>query len=93
VRIPSPRSAAWALVGASAALVASTLTERSIDAGYRATRGRRSPLDPRRRNAGWPETILFTLGSAAVVGLAQLMARRGTEAGWTRVTGRKPPRR
>ena len=90
---PLSRKAMWALVGAGTAMLASTIVERSLDAGWSAVRDEDPPRDPSMPGFSWPVALVWTIASAAAVGVAQLAARRGAAAGWKKATGRKPPRR
>jgi hypothetical protein len=90
---PVSRKAVWALAGAGAAILAETVVEQSLDAGWRAIRHEEPPRDPHVTDYGWREAIFWAMGSAALVGVAQLLARQGAAAGWKRVTGKRPPQR
>jgi hypothetical protein len=39
----------------------------------------------------WRDAILWTVATGVVVGLGQLLIRRGLESGWSRLTGEPPP--
>ncbi len=80
-------------MGAGAATIASIAVERALDAGWRAVNEDDPPRDPVLTGYGWGEAILWTMASAALVGVAQLAARRGAAVGWKRATGKAPPRR
>ena len=86
------RRAAWGLVAAGTAFAASRGAQAAMTHGYEEGRGKRSPADPRTRGASWPALIGWTVATAVVVGLVQLLAERGAVAGWTYATGRQPPR-
>jgi hypothetical protein len=90
---PLSRKAMWALVGAGSAMLASTIVEQSLDAGWSAVRRDKPPRDPSMPGFSWPVALVWTVASAVAVGVAQLAARRGAAAGWKKATGRKPPRR
>jgi Protein of unknown function (DUF4235) len=80
------------IVGAGSSLLAASIVDRSLDAGWRAVTSRRPPAKPESLKTGWSEALLWTAVSALLVGLAQLSARRGAAVGWKQVTGRKPPK-
>jgi hypothetical protein len=87
------RRAAWGLVAAGSAFAASRSAQMAMTKGYEKTRGKKSPGDPQRRTpASWPSVIGWSVATAVVVGLVQLLAERGAVAGWTYATGHRPPR-
>ena len=86
------QKATWMIVGAGAAMIAGTLVERSLGAGWKAVTSRNPPLKPELpRKSGWGEALAWTAASAIAIGLAQLMAKRGAALGWEYTTGKHPP--
>ena len=63
-----------------------------IEGGWRAIRHEEPPIDPEASTTSWGTAIAWTALTGVLVSVAQLAARRGAAAGWTRVTGRRPPR-
>ncbi len=86
------RRAAWGLVAAGAAYVASRGTEVLLDRGLEKAGGRKAPRDPLARGTSWPAVIGWAAATAAVVGVSQVLAQRSAAAGWRRVVGSNPPR-
>jgi hypothetical protein len=86
------RRAAWGLVAAGSAFAASRGAQAAMSRGYEAVRGKKSPGDPRTRGSSWASVMGWSVATAVVVGLVQLLAERGAVAGWTYATGRQPPR-
>ena len=82
----------WMIVGAGAAMIAGTIVERSLGAGWKAVTSKNPPLKPELpRRSGWGEALAWTAASAIAIGLAQLMAKRGAALGWEYTTGKHPP--
>ena len=80
------------LVGAGSAMVAGAAMSGLIEGGWRAVRNEEPPIDPDAPSTSWGKAIAWTALTGVLVSVAQLAARRGAAAGWTRVTGRRPPR-
>jgi hypothetical protein len=85
--------ATWMLVGAGSAMVAGAAMSGLIEGGWRAIRHEEPPIDPEAPTTSFGTAIAWTALTGLLVSVAQLAARRAASAGWTRVTGRKPPRR
>ena len=86
------RRAAWGLVAAGAAYLASRGTERLMDSAWQRARGKKPPRDPPARGTSWPVVLGWAAATAAVVGVSQVVAQRGAAAGWKRLVGTHPPR-
>ena len=86
------RRAAWGLVAAGAAFVASRGTEALMEKAWERARGKKPPRDPNARGSNWPRVLGWAAATAAVVGVSQVLAQRGAELGWKRVVGSNPPR-
>ena len=84
--------AAWMLVGASSAMAAGAAVSGLIEGGWRAVRHEEPPIDADSSSTSWGKALAWTALTGVLVSVAQLAARRGAAAGWTRVTGQKPPR-
>jgi hypothetical protein len=85
------QKAAWIAVGAGSAMVASSIVERSLAAGWRATTRKNPPATLDARKTGWGEALMWTAASALALGLTQVLARRGAALGWEYATGKYPP--
>ncbi|HKY98587.1 MAG TPA: DUF4235 domain-containing protein [Gemmatimonadaceae bacterium] len=82
----------WMIVGAGAAMLASSLVEKSLAAGWKAATSKSPPSRPESlKRTGWKEAIAWTAASALAVGLSQVLAKRGAAAGWQYATGSHPP--
>jgi hypothetical protein len=82
---------AWMGVAAGATALGGRIVRQSLDRAWRVARDEEPPVDPGSRDVPWRDAILWTVATGVVVGLGQLLIRRGIEAGWTRVTGEDPP--
>ena len=86
------QKAGWMIVGAGAAMLASSLVEKSLAAGWKAATSRNPPSTPESPDkTGWREAIAWTAASALAIGLSQVLARRGAALGWEYATGHHPP--
>ena len=79
------------LVGAGAAMIATTVVERSLEAGWRAATSEDPPIKPESLTTSWKQAIVWTALSAVVLGLTQTFARRGAAVGWQHFLGKEPP--
>lgn len=86
------KQATWMLVGAGAAMVATKLTERGLESGWRKVKDEDPPGDIWESRESWPKALAWAALSAATIAAAQLAARRGATAGLQRLTGKRPPR-
>ncbi|MCW2494844.1 DUF4235 domain-containing protein [Jatrophihabitans sp.] len=66
-------------------------TKKSIDKAWAAKGSDTSTRDPKSATARWADAIGWAALSAAGVTLAQLLTRRGAEAGYRAITGLEPP--
>jgi hypothetical protein len=86
------RQQRWALVAGLASIAAVQLTEYVMTTGWRVATLKDPPDDPNYEDAPWKLVLLWTAGVGALAGVSEIVARRGAEMAWKRVTGRKPPR-
>jgi hypothetical protein len=89
---PTKDRVTWMIVGAGAAMLASSLVERSLEAGWKRVTAKSPPMKPELpRRSGWSEALAWTAASALAVGLSQVLAKRGAALGWEYATGKHPP--
>ena len=84
--------ATWALVGAGSAMLAGRLVDQALGHSYRAFYSDDPPEDVEIRDFSWLKAMAWTAGTAAVVSMAQMAAKRGAAIGWKKTTGKLPPR-
>ena len=87
------RKAAWTVAGGLGAMAAGSLTLRLLEAGWRSALHEEPPTRTRKRPASWAATLAWTAGTAAVVGVASLLADHGSRHALTVATGRNEPKR
>jgi hypothetical protein len=88
----STKKVTWMIVGAGAAMLASSLVERALGAGWKAVTSKSPPSKPESlRKTGWTEALAWTAASALTVGLSRVLAKRGAALGWEYATGSHPP--
>jgi hypothetical protein len=86
------RKVVWMIVGAGAAMLASTHVEPSLSSGWTAETSNYPPARPESPlKTGWSEAIAWTAASALAIGLSQVLAKRGAALGWEYATGKNPP--
>jgi hypothetical protein len=88
---PKSRKTAWMLIGAGAAMIATKLTERGLESGWRKVKREDPPEDLWKSGKRWPAALGWAALSGAAIAASQLAARRGANAGLRRLTGKRPP--
>ena len=81
----------WKVVGVSAGLAAAKATRKALDVGWSKTRGGEPPRNPASRETDWSEAVAWAVASGIALGLARLLAARGTAKLWEKATGSLPP--
>ena len=79
------------LVGAGAAMLAGTLIEHSMTAGWRAVTSEDPPASPESVDTDLSDALVWTAVTAVAIGLGQILAKRGAAIGWRAYTGKLPP--
>ena len=82
---------AWGLIAAGSAVVAGFAARRALESSWRQVRKADPPSNPASPETTWNEALLWTTVTSLVMGLAQLLGRRGATEAWRRSTGRLPP--
>jgi len=82
----------WVLLASAASALAAPLAEGVLTDAWRRVTGEEPPVDLAESDIEWRRVLAWTAASAVVVGLAQVVARRGAALLWHRVTGARPPR-
>lgn len=80
----------WGLVAAGSAMLAGIVVRSFLNRSWKAITKQNPPLNPAARNTSWKEAIVWTVASGVAVSVAELIARRGADALWTKVAGQKP---
>ena len=81
----------WKVVGVATGLAAAKATRKALDVGWRKTRGGEPPRNPASRETDWSEAVAWAVASGIALGLARLLAARGTAKLWEKATGSLPP--
>ena len=81
----------WKVVGVATGLAAAKATRKAMDVGWSKTRGGEPPRNPASRETDWNEAIAWAVASGIALGLARLLAARGTAKLWEKATGSLPP--
>ena len=81
----------WKVVGVTTGLAAAKATRKAMDVGWSRTRGGEPPRNPASRETDWSEAIAWAVASGVALGLARLLAARGTARLWEKATGSLPP--
>ncbi len=81
----------WKVVGVATGLAAAKATRKALDVGWSKTRGGEPPRNPASRETDWSEAVAWAVASGIALGLARLLAARGTAKLWEKATGSLPP--
>jgi hypothetical protein len=85
------KKAMWLAVASGATALTGAAVRRSLDRAWRFAMDAEPPDNPAHRSVSWREAVLWTVATGVVIGLGQLLARRGAAAGWHALTGEDPP--
>lgn len=81
----------WKAMAAGVGFGAAFGVRKALTLAWRnATRGD-PPEDPSDPAIPWRDAVAWSLATAVGIALAQLLAQRGADAGWRRLTGTPPP--
>ena len=81
----------WKVLAAGTGIVAAKSVGKALDGTWARTRGGEPPRNPADPQVQWGEAVLWAVASGAAVGLAKLVAARGSAGAWRRLTGGLPP--
>ena len=81
----------WKVVGVTTGLAAAKATRKAMDVGWSKTRGGEPPRNPASRETDWTEAVAWAIASGIALGLAKLLAARGSAKLWEKATGSLPP--
>jgi hypothetical protein len=84
------RDRKWMFMSAGAAMLASALTSRALEEGWRATTGRKPPRNPASPHVTWLAAIGWAAALGVATTVAEMLAERGAASVWKRRTGRYP---
>ncbi len=83
----------WKLAVGGAGLLSATLVKKAVSAAWRGGAKGDPPNDPTDPLIPWKDALIWTVASAVGIAVAQLVAQRGADAGWRKMTGHPPPGR
>lgn len=78
------------LVAAGMALLAARVVRAGMEKGWGAIQHDTPPENPEDPETSWQEALLWSVVTGVAVGVAKLIIKRGTAAGWIRLTGHNP---
>lgn len=81
----------WPVVAGGAAALAAFGARSAVKTGWKSVRDEDPPRNPADPETSWTDALLWALAIGVTVGLARLVALRGTAAAWTKATGDRPP--
>ena len=84
---------AWSGVAAGSALLAGAAVRATTQQAWKLIEDDDVPDDAARRELPWGQALAWAIGTGALAAAARLFAERGAAKAWTRVTGRRPPRK
>jgi hypothetical protein len=80
----------WMAIAAGAAALAAVAVRKGLHGAWRAATDDDPPEDPASHDVPWSHALIWTAANGALVSVGQLLAKRGAEAGWHRLTGDYP---
>ena len=86
-----PEKMAYTATATGAAMVATLAATAALKAGWRAVRKDDPPVNPAHPDTAWTDAIAWGVACGVGIGLARLLAQRGTAAAWQAQTGHRPP--
>lgn len=81
----------WKTVGVLAGVFAARTSRSVLDKAWARTKGGEPPRNPAAPGTTWGEALQWAVASGVAVGLARLLAARGTAKAWQKGTGHLPP--
>lgn len=81
----------YKLVGVGAGLVATKLARTVLDKSWEKARGAEPPRNPAVPGVAWSEALCWAIASGVALGVAKLLATKGTANAWQKATGHLPP--
>lgn len=83
----------WKIGAAGLGFGAALVARKALEAAWKGATKSDPPDDPGDSTASWGAALAWTVATAIGVGLAQLVASRGADAGWRKLAGGPPPGR
>lgn len=80
------------LVAAGITLLAVRAIKAGMEKGWGVIQHDAPPENPEDPETSWQQAMIWSVVSGVIIGAAQLIVRRGTAAGWIRLTGQNPTR-
>lgn len=84
---------AWSGVAAGSALLAGAAVRSATQQAWKRFEDDEVPDDAARADLPWGQALAWAIGTGALAAAARLLAERGAATAWTRVTGKRPPRK
>ena len=84
---------AWSGVAAGSALLAGAAVRAATQQAWKLVEDDDVPDDAARHELPWGQALAWAIGTGALAAAARLLAERGAATAWTRVTGKRPPRK
>lgn len=82
---------AYKVVGIGAGVVATKTARKALDKGWDKAKGGEPPRNPAVPGTTWAEALSWAVASGVVIGIAKLLATKGTATAWKKATGSLPP--
>ena len=81
----------WKLVGILSGLVAARTARTVLDKTWAKTKGGEPPRNPAAPGTTFSEAATWAIASGVALGLARMLAVRGSAKAWQKGTGHLPP--
>ena len=81
----------WKVFGLLSAAVATVISYKALETGWRAATGTTPPKNPEHPDVTFGKAFGWAVASGATMGVARMLATRRAANYWRRSTGRLPP--
>jgi hypothetical protein len=85
------RKLVWMAVTTGATMLGGRAVRGGLNQAWRLATHEDPPEDPGSSDVPWAKAIMWTVATGVVIGLGQLLIRRGMDRGWERLMGERPP--
>ena len=78
------------LVGIGTGILVRKISEKGLEKVWQRTKHTSPPADPASPKTPWPEALSYAVASGVAIGVARLLATRGTATAKMKLTGSVP---
>ena len=78
------------LIGIGTGIAVRKVSEKAMNRVWRKTKHSEPPADPASPGTPWPEALSYAVASGVAIGVARLLATKGTATAKMKLTGKVP---